>query len=176
MPALCQECGTPVGINPKLPGPSVCVFSPICDADAAFQNVEALFKRVQVRLNGSARIEKANAGAHVHRSHGAIHIGGAAKAGAVRLGRAWGSARRLGRSWRQRAWRRIYYGSYPPYGRQPGQASRKLAFVNRIVTWGSNGPGWFDPFQVRSPKPGRVREAGCASKIPHNSLEPTWEG
>ena len=32
VPAFFQECGIPVGINPKLPGPSVCVLSPICTA------------------------------------------------------------------------------------------------------------------------------------------------
>jgi hypothetical protein len=84
-PAFFQACGVPVGINPKLPGPSVCVFSPICDGDAAFQNVEALFERVQVGLNGAAGIEKTDARAHVNRSHGAIHVRRAAETGAVLL-------------------------------------------------------------------------------------------
>src|ERR1700678_913975 len=58
---------------------------PNLNGNTAFENIEALFERMQVRRDGSARIEKTDAGAHMYRSHGPIHIGGTAESGAVRL-------------------------------------------------------------------------------------------
>ena len=58
---------------------------PNLNGDAAFQNVEALLERVQVRRNGAARIQKTNSRAHMNRAHAAIYISGAAESGAVRL-------------------------------------------------------------------------------------------
>ena len=81
------------------------------DRDAAFQNIEALFERMQVRCNESAGVEKADAGAHMNGSHGAIDIGGAPETGAVlpvKLGRLRGGWVDLGDSVHGVV---IYYGS-----------------------------------------------------------------
>src|SRR5271169_1431999 len=51
--------------------------------DRAFQNVEALFKGMQMRLNDAPRIQEANADAHVHRAHPSIDVSDAAESGAV---------------------------------------------------------------------------------------------
>ena len=75
----------PVGINPKLPGPSSVRLLPNLHLHAAFQNVEAFFKRMQVRLDRPAGIEKTDARTHVNRAHGTIHVSGSPEAGAVRL-------------------------------------------------------------------------------------------
>ena len=105
------------------------------DGDAAFQNVEAFFERVQVQLNGAVGIKEADARAHVDRSQGAIHVRRAPETGAVVLierGSLRGGWVDLGDSVHGES---IYYGSciYATAGRPDG-ASRKLTFVNRIVT------------------------------------------
>jgi hypothetical protein len=67
---------------------------------------------VQVGLNGAAGIEKTDAGAHVYRSHGAIHVRRAAESGAlllVKRGSLRGGWVDLGDSVHGES---IYYGSY----------------------------------------------------------------
>lgn len=52
---------------------------------AARQNVEALLKRVHVRVHSSARVQETNPCAHVNRSHCAIYVGSASEPVAVLL-------------------------------------------------------------------------------------------
>ena len=52
-------------------------------AHPSFQDVEAFFKRVQMRLDDSARLQEADAHPHVHRAHPVIDIGGAAETRAM---------------------------------------------------------------------------------------------